>query len=146
MLRALIYFSKLSWAQNLISNWNFAWKNASRFIAGELQEDALIVVRDLNDQGNIATVDFLGEHTTNLQEASLAAAEVIRMLNAIGSKGLQANVSVKLSQIGLVLDKDACYENLRQILESARATNNFIRIDMEDSSLTTKTLDAIAGC
>lgn len=146
MLQALlIYLSKLTWAQRFITRWDLAWRLATRFIAGETREDAVQAALALNSNGINATVDFLGENVKNLQEAELAASEVIATLEMIEASGAQANVSLKLSQMGLELDPARCQQILSDILATAARMNNFIRIDMEDSSLTQATLDMYAG-
>jgi len=142
MIRSLlISLSRASWAQNAISNWPFARKAAQRFVAGEQSTDAVRAVNQLNQQRFMATMDLLGENTTTLDEAMRATQAIISMLTEIQKTGIKANVSLKLSQIGLVVSKDMCIENLTVILERARACHNFIRIDMEDSSLTDRTLE-----
>ncbi|TLM97604.1 proline dehydrogenase, partial [bacterium] len=144
MLRAFfIFLSKAQWAQRLITNWGAAWRAASRFIAGETGEDAIQAVRKLNEAGLLATLDHLGENTTSAVEARQSTDEILQVLDQIQSSGVRSNVSIKLSQLGLLLDEELCQQNLVRILQKARLTNNFIRIDMEDSSLTEKTLDAL---
>lgn len=144
MLRALfIYLSKAGWAQRIITRWKFAWSIASRFIAGETQQDALNTVRQLNSSGILATLDHLGENTENLAAAEQATGDVISILDAIHESGLRSNVSIKLSQIGLLLDPEFAYANLCKILEHARQVQNFIRVDMEDSTLTEITLELV---
>jgi proline dehydrogenase len=135
-----ISLSKAGWARRLVTRWGFAWRFVSRFVAGDTLEKAITVIRNLNDHGIMATLDNLGEHTSRPEEAGEAAHEVIRALEKIDETGVRANVSLKLSQLGLVLDEDLCRENLRGILQRARELNSFIRIDMEDSSLTAQTL------
>src|SRR4029453_15023500 len=98
-------------------------------------------VRDLNAKGINATMDHLGENTTNAVEAAQATADIERILDEIDCSGGCANVSIKLTQIGLALDESMCHENLRRVLEHARLRNNFVRIDMEGSPYTEKTLD-----
>jgi proline dehydrogenase len=142
MLRSLfISLSRIQWAQRAISNWGLARKVALRFVAGETAAEAIDAIRQLNAQGIYATLDHLGENTTSLEAACQAADEVIQMLDLIDQAGVQANVSIKLSQMGLTLDPEACRQNLERILQKARALNSFIRVDMEDSSLTNATLD-----
>lgn len=144
MLRALfISLSKAEWAQRIITNWKFAWRMASRFIAGETLDDALNAVRQLNQQGIFATLDHLGEHTEDLQAAEQSTVDVLRILDAIKAGSLASNVSIKLSQLGLVLDAEMAYTNLIRILERARQLQTFIRVDMEDSTLTQITLDLV---
>jgi proline dehydrogenase len=124
----------------MVTGWGLAWRVASRFIAGTTIDDALGVIRALNEKGIAASLDFLGESTTNPSEARAAADEVIRALEGIDAAGVRANVSLKLTQVGLTLDEDLCRENLRRILERARSLGTFIRIDMEDATFTERTI------
>jgi proline dehydrogenase len=142
MLRSfLIYLSKAAWAQNLVMNWKFAWRAASRFVAGTRLEDALRVVRELNERGINATLDHLGEHTSTPEEAQQATDEIFTTLDALGDSGFCSNVSIKLTQIGLGLDEGLCAGNLERILARAKQRNNFIRIDIEDTPYTDKTIN-----
>lgn len=141
MLRSLfLSLSKANWAQRTIVNWPFAWNLASRFVAGETQLAAIEVVRQLNDAGIYATLDHLGENTRDEVEAVAAAKEVCELLDRIATVGVISNVSIKLSQIGLTVNSDLCQTLLFNILDKAATTANFIRIDMEDSSLTEATI------
>jgi proline dehydrogenase len=114
---------------------------AMRYIAGEKLEDATRVVRRLNARKMMATIDVLGEDVSTEEESLRAAQAGRRVLEAIQEEGLEANLSVKLTQFGLRIAENFCYENIRGILEIARGYHNFVRIDMEDSSLATRTLD-----
>jgi len=146
MLRAFfIFLSKAFWAQNLIMNWKFAWKFASRFIAGEEISEVIKVAIDLNKQGLNATIDHLGENSVTVADTIIATKEVIDLLDAIKRQNVRANVSIKLSQLGLNIDKGICTQNLNLILDKAVEVQNFIRIDMEDSSITQETLDILAN-
>ncbi len=141
MLRSfLIYLSKAAWAQNLVTGWKFAWRAASRFVAGETIAEALRVVRELNAKGINVTLDHLGEHTTTPEEARQAAEDVLALLDAIEQEGVRANVSIKLTQIGLELDENLCAEHLEMILRRAAEKHNWVRIDMEDTPYTDKTI------
>lgn len=141
MLRSiLIYLSKASWAQKIVTRWGFAWRMASRFVAGEQMDDAIKVVRELNARNINATLDQLGEHTSTVSEADVAAAKIIRLLEMIDESGVCANVSIKLTQIGMGLDDAVCRSNLARILAAAQVQGNFVRIDMEDSPCTDMTL------
>jgi proline dehydrogenase len=142
MLRSLlIYFSKAAWAQRLVTGTDFGWRTASRFIAGTTIEDAIPAMRELNAKGINITLDLLGEHTSKPEEASEATAEILNTLDAIKDTSVRANVSIKLTQIGLGLDESLCAQNLERILAHASETHNFIRIDMEDTPYTDKTLN-----
>ena len=113
---------------------------ASPYIAGPTLEDAIAVVRRLNGEGKLATIDVLGEEITNDGEAQEIARAYHRVLARVESEGLEANISVKLTGLGLGLDYALCQENLRALVEDASARGNFVRIDMEDSSTTDDTL------
>jgi proline dehydrogenase len=141
MLRSfLIYLSKAAWARRLITHWDIAWRAASRFVAGEQLEDAIAVVQALNARNITATLDHLGENTTNAAEAQRATEDILAVFDAIDRAGVRSNVSVKLTQIGLAVDPNLCAENLKRILVYARQKNNFVRIDMEDSPWVDSTL------
>ena len=142
MLRPFfIWLSRANWAKDSISKWSFSRRAALRFVSGETSAEAIAVVRRLNAGGIMATMDHLGENTTSAEAAQAAADEVIAMLDEINQAGVAANVSIKLSQMGLGLDVALCRAALARMLSHARATNNFIRIDMEDASLTERTLE-----
>lgn len=142
MFRAFfIYISQSRWAKNLVTNWSFAWRFASRFIAGETLEDALNTIKELNLKGINATLDHLGEHTTTPDKAIQATEDILSAIDAITESNFRANVSIKLTQLGLNIDPQLCTENLEKILIYAAEQENFIRIDMEDSSVTQQTLN-----
>lgn len=141
MLRSFfIYLSKAAWAQKLVTHWGFAWKAASRFVAGERIEDAIRAIRELNAKGINATLDHLGEHTSTAEEANRATDDILAVLNEIDKAGVRANVSIKLTQIGMGLDEDTCRQNLVRILDLARQHNNFVRVDIEDTPYTDMTI------
>ncbi len=141
MLRSFfIYLSKATWAQKLITRWGFAWRMASRFVAGETCADAIRAIRELNEKGINATLDHLGEHTSTVEEAERATEEIIAIFNEIDQAGVRANVSIKLTQIGMGLDEEICRRNLVRILEQVKKHGSFVRIDMEDTPYTDITL------
>lgn len=111
-----------------------------RFIAGETLDSACAVVRDLNAAGMSATLDYLGENVTNPAEARASVETCLRTQNAIRERGLNANVSVKLTQLGLDIDTDLATENLRAVVENGERLGQFVRIDMESSAHTERTL------
>jgi proline dehydrogenase len=113
---------------------------SSRYIAGPSLDDAVRVVRRLNAKRKLATVDVLGEEITGPDEARMIAGQYHDLLARIDAEGLNANISVKLTGLGLEFDYDLCRENLEAVLVDARARGNFVRIDMEDSSTTERTL------
>jgi proline dehydrogenase len=115
-------------------------KFAGRYIAGEEISDALRVVRNLNGLTIMATLDVLGEDISSREEAIPPRDKILEVLPLISQHSLDSNVSVKLTQLGLNIDKNFCLENLRMIVARAMELHNFIRIDMEDSSATDATL------
>lgn len=98
------------------------------------------VVKALNTLGCCATLDVLGEHITRKEQAKYAVQEYIEALERIEQDGLDANISVKLTMLGLKLDTKFCLRNMRKLVCKARDLDNFVRIDMEDSTCTTDTL------
>lgn len=115
---------------------------AKRFVAGETIESAIAAVRELNASGITATLDFLGEDVTERDAAVKTRDAYFAMLDAIASAGVQSNVSVKLTAMGLLVSEDFALENLNAILEHAqlRNTDPFVRIDMEGSPVVDATL------
>ena len=113
---------------------------ANRYIAGETVDEALAVVAGLNERGIRATLDILGEHIHNLDQARRAAAGYVGLLDEIARRKLDANTSIKLTQLGLKVDPSICFDLTGQLVGHANELKNFVRIDMEDSSCTTETL------
>ncbi|WP_199614526.1 proline dehydrogenase family protein [Paenibacillus alkalitolerans] len=113
----------------------------ARFVAAEQLDDTLDAVKRLNDQGLLATLDYLGESVKEKSAAIEAADKAIEVLGRIQERGLKSNVSVKLTQLGLNIDRIFCLEQMKRIIDEAERTNNFVRIDMEDSPITQVTID-----
>ena len=116
---------------------------SSRFVAGLEIDDALRTAERLNTQGFLVTLDSLGESVTSEEEAQKSAGIYHRLLEEIKSRGLRANISVKLTQMGLELDPELAMKIAAGLTEHCRATDNFLRIDMEGSQLTQVTLDLV---
>ncbi|MBB6735622.1 proline dehydrogenase family protein [Cohnella zeiphila] len=116
---------------------------AGRFVAAPTREGALDAVLKLKAKGIAATMDYLGESVGNWEEAAGSRDEILRLLQAISDRGLDAHVSVKPTQLGLGLDPEACCDNLRMIAAAAREAGTFLRIDMESSAYTQATLDLV---
>ena len=137
------YLSKAAWARKIVMHSSIIWRMASRFIAGVTLADGIQTIQQLNSKGINATLDHLGEDTDSPEKARQAAADILQAIDAIEQAGVRANVSVKLTQIGLGIGSDLCIENLERILEKARGYDSFVRIDMEDATVTQKTLDVL---
>ncbi|GBD92624.1 proline dehydrogenase 1 [bacterium BMS3Abin05] len=116
---------------------------SGRYIAGETLEDAVKTIIQLNKQNIMATQDLLGENITRKEEATQDKEMWFTILDAIEKNKLDSNISIKLTQLGLKLDKEFCFENVREIVEYADRYKNFVRIDMEDSTCTDDTLDIL---
>ena len=142
MLRGFfILLSKVPWAQRVITRWGVARRAARRFVAGDTIADALQAALALNQAGMQVSLDPLGENTTHAEGAEAAANEILTLLDSLHAHDLRANVSIKLSQLGLALDERLCRRLLGKILARAGERGIFIRIDMEDASLTERTLE-----
>jgi proline dehydrogenase len=113
----------------------------ARFVAGESLGEALVALERLHAAGFRTTVDVLGEAVTSAGDARAAADAYVETLDALADRGLDRNVSVKLSQMGLGIDRDACRDNVGRILERAGEHEAFVRIDMEDHATTDATLE-----
>lgn len=141
MLRApLVFLSQRKTFKQLIMGVSLTRRLAMRFVAGDTLAEAMMVVRALNAGGARATLDHLGENVVNLHDARRAAAAYVTALNGIAAEGVDSNVSLKLSHMGLDISRDLCLDNLNAVLRTARERNNFVRIDMESSSYVGRTL------
>jgi proline dehydrogenase len=142
MLRqTFLYLSNQPRLFQIVRSNALARKFASRFVAGETIDTAIAAVRQLNGRGLSASLDLLGESVHNETEARVAGGEYIALLDRIAAEKLDANVSVKLTAMGLDISEDLCIAVMQEILECARQHRNFVRIDMESSEYTERTLD-----
>lgn len=113
---------------------------ASRYVAGETLEDALRLVSELNAQGAMVTLDLLGEEVSQREKAEACADEYVKILGRIRSQGLDSNVSIKPTMLGLKIDEEFCRDAIERIVVAAKETGSFVRIDMEDRTTTDATL------
>jgi proline dehydrogenase len=142
MLRsALLYLSDQQQIFKFVRNNRVAKSFANRFVAGETVDTALAAVARLNARGITASLDLLGESVHNEAEARAAGEAYIKMLDRIHEQKADANVSVKLTAMGLDISEDLCVANMQKILQRARDCASFVRIDMESSEYTQRTLD-----
>jgi proline dehydrogenase len=114
---------------------------ARRFIAGETVEEAIAAARDIQGSGLAITLDYLGESVASAAEADAATRAYVRIVQQIAASDIERNISLKLTQLGLTVDRATCVDNFRRILDAAQANGFFVRIDMEDSPFTSVTLD-----
>ncbi len=138
---AFLYLSKSDRFKQFLTRFKSFNNVTRRFVAGEELTDAIEAIRQLNRQGISASFDHLGESITSELETHEEVNEYVHVLDSISVGELDSNVSVKLTQLGLDVSQDLCYRNARTIVEAAvRCNNNFVRIDMEESSKTDATL------
>ncbi len=116
---------------------------ARRFITGETMESAIEAVRRLNRLGMSATIDILGENVRSQQQATHAADNYISLLKTIAAAGIDSHISIKLTQMGLDISDEFCFGNVSRILETAAGLKNFVRVDMESSLYTERTLNLV---
>jgi proline dehydrogenase len=139
----LIALSRNRFLRHLGERSRLGIRLSSRFVAGMELEDALRVAESVNKQGIAVSLDSLGESVTSEQEAHQAAEVYHRLLDALAERKLNGNVSVKLTQMGLELSAELAERIAESLAQHAAATGNFVRIDMEDSSLTEVTMDIV---
>ena len=140
MFRAsLLYLSQATWARRLVTDWRFARRAASRFIAGDTLEEALETIRTLNDEGMFVTVDHLGENVFTTEDAISAADYYLKSLPRFEEAGVEASISVKITQMGLNIDFNLCLDNMQRIALRAAEFGIMVRIDIEDSPVVDRT-------
>lgn len=139
----LLFLSRKESFKNFLMRFKTFRATAWRFVAGEKIEDAIRAARALNLLGIRTTMDLLGENTLSQEDAARATEEIRALVERIHVEKIDGNVSLKLTQLGLDLGSDICYRNLMAILRRAAALGIYIRVDMEDSSYTQRTLDMV---
>src|SRR6187551_68899 len=135
--------SKSATLKKLASKYGMATQDsfARRFIAGETIDEAIVVGRALQSRGLLLTLDYLGESVRTIDEAAAATRTYLSLIDSIVASGIERNLSLKLTQLGVDVDRATCIDNLRRILEPAQRHGFFVRIDMENSPYTDITLD-----
>ena len=141
MRQGLLWLSGRQGIFNFVRRNRLARKFASRFVAGETVETGVEAVQALGRKGITASLDLLGESVTQEAEAVAARDQYLRMLERMAAGGVEVNVSVKLTQMGLDIREELCLANMTAILERARTLGGFVRLDMEGSDYTQRTLD-----
>jgi proline dehydrogenase len=137
----LLYLANRRPVHRLIMRHDLLRGLTQRFVAGEELADGIIVAETLNTQGLLVSLDHLGESVTNPAEARRAVGDYLEALEAISREQVEANISLKLTQLGLDLSREKCVAHLRRILERAQQLQTFVRIDMESSAYTQRTLE-----
>jgi len=144
MLRALfIWLSESRSLRGFAERSPVGQRMSQRFVAGTQLDDALRATRAVNEWGAAVSIDNLGENVTNLEEAKQSAALYHQLLDLIAERKLEANVSVKLTHMGLDVDEQSAYDNVTSLVQHAARLKSFVRVDMEGSPYTQRTLDFV---
>jgi proline dehydrogenase len=117
------------------------WIFSKRYIAGQNLNEAIVTAKTLNSEGNMVTIDLLGEFITDISEAYKNKEEYIEIIERAEKEGINGNYSLKPTMFGLLLDKEACFTIIRDIVIKAAEYNNFVRVDMEDSQCVDMEID-----
>jgi proline dehydrogenase len=138
---ALIWLSRQEGLKDFATRFRPFKKLTTRFVAGETIDEVIPFIREINAEGSGASFDHLNESVASAAEAEGEVLEYLHILDRIVETGIKSNVSIKLTQFGLGLDPDLAYQNARRVVVEAQKREIFVRIDMEDSSVTQITLD-----
>ena len=145
MLRSLLlYLSDQSWLRHWVETSSHAERFTSRFIAGSTLEQELVVCQRLKQEGMLATLDHLGESVKSLAEAEKSRDAYLAALEQIAKLGLNATVSIKLTQLGLDFSESECRSNVDSLMERAKALGSGVEVDMESSVYVDRTLDLVS--
>jgi proline dehydrogenase len=136
----LLFLSREQRLRHWMETSPVAHRLAHRFVAGDTLDHALRVCRQVNSEGITATLDYLGENVRTLPEAALCRDAYLRTLGAIIENGIESNVSLKLTQFGIDVNENACRKNVCSLVKYAANAGSFVRIDMESSAYTDRTL------
>lgn len=141
MRQGLLWLSEQKTVFNFVRRNGLARRIASRFVAGETVDEGVAAAAALHRRGITASLDLLGESVSVEAEAVAACDQYLRMLDRMAAERVEVNVSVKLTQMGLDISEELCERNMRRILDRAKALDGFVRLDMEGSAYTQRTLD-----
>jgi len=137
----LIYMSQNETFKKFVMKFPLSKKMSRRFVVGEKLYEAVEAIARLNEKGITATLDHLGENVKDEEDARASAAAYLEILEEIKRSGIDSHVSLKLTQMGLDVGEEVCYRNVEEIVRLAEKYSNFVRIDMEGSPYTQKTMD-----
>lgn len=138
---AFLYLARQEGLKDFATRFSSFKQMTARFVAGENLEEATPVIRLLNERGCAATFDHLNESVENFSETKSEVQEYLKILRRIDETGIESNVSIKLTQFGLNIDRELAYQNVREVVAEAARRGNFVRIDMEGSAVTQATID-----
>jgi proline dehydrogenase len=140
---SMLFLAKQDAIRSFTQHNTIARRVARRFVAGETLDEAITVTHDLNRRRISVSLDHLGENTTDAREAATATQDYIAIIERIQAEGAEANISVKLTALGLDISEALCRDNLVQVLSAAQRYGTFVRVDMEASDYTQRTLDLV---
>ncbi len=129
----MMFINKLIAAILPLMPQKLVWIFSKRYIAGQTLGEAIGIAKKLNNEGNLVTIDLLGEFITELSQAEKNRDEYLEIIETVEKSNINGNYSLKPTMFGLLIDKDACYKMIRDIVKKAVEHNNFVRVDMEDS-------------
>ena len=138
---ALIWLSRQEGLKDFATSFRFFKKLTTRFVAGDTVDEVIPIIREINRENGTASFDHLNESVESATEAEREVAEYLNILAKIDEQKVRSNVSIKLTQFGLGIDPELAYTNARRVVEEAHRRGNFVRVDMEDSSVTQTTID-----
>ena len=138
---ALIWLSRQEGLKDFATSFRLFKKLTTRFVAGDTVDEVIPIIREINRENGTASFDHLNESVESAAEAEREVEEYLNILAKIDEQKIRSNVSIKLTQFGLGLDPELAYRNARRVVEEAHRRGNFVRVDMEDSSVTQTTID-----
>ena len=138
---ALIWLSRQEGLKDFATRFKLFRKLTTRFVAGDTVDEVIPIIREINRENSTASFDHLNESVESATEAEREVTEYLSILAKIDEQKVRSNVSIKLTQFGLGLDPELAYRNARRVVEEAHRRGNFVRVDMEDSSVTQTTID-----
>jgi len=138
---ALLFLSRQEKLKDIATSFKPFKKMTTRFVAGENIEEAIAAIKVVNEKGCTASFDHLNESVSSAAETEGEVEEYLKILKRIDETGIKSNVSIKLTQFGLEIDPELAYKNARTVVEDAHKRGNFVRVDMEQSSVTQITID-----
>jgi proline dehydrogenase len=138
---ALLFLSRQEKLKDIATSFKPFKRMTTRFVAGEDIEEAIAAIREINKKGCTASFDHLNESVSSVAETEGEVREYLNILQRIDETGIKSNVSIKLTQFGLEIDPELAYKNARTVVEDAARRGNFVRVDMEQSSVTQITID-----
>lgn len=141
MKNLLLWMSKQAWMKGAVTSFPLSRAMAERFVAGDSIDDVVRVAKMLNEKGKSVTADHLGEHVTDVAEVKHAHAQYLQLIDRLHAEKLDANVSVKLSEMGQDIDEAMSTANITSLIEHAAKRDMFVRIDMESSAYTERTMN-----